>query len=91
MFLYENLRTSTVKSALLILIPKYLLYALKLQEDMQTKTGSGCRNDDLFHLEDTGDKTDYGLGTRRTMARSKVTPAAFSKKNICFNIVVCCS
>jgi hypothetical protein len=42
MFLYENLRTSTVKSALLILIPKYLLYALKLQEDMQTKTAVGA-------------------------------------------------
>jgi hypothetical protein len=83
MFLYENLRTSTVKSALLILIPKYLLYALNLQEDMQTKTAVGAATMTC--------STWKTLGTRWTMARSKVPPSAFSKKNICFNIVVCCS
>jgi hypothetical protein len=52
---------------------------LELYEEMQTNAAVG-----------TGKTTCYNWtapGTRQTMGRSKVPPAAFSEKNIHFNFV----
>jgi hypothetical protein len=78
MFVYENLRTSIDKSALLI--PGISVYALELHEDMQIKAAVGAGM--------TTFSTWTTLGTRPTKACSKVPPAAFYGKIICFNFVM---
>jgi hypothetical protein len=71
-FVYENLGTSTVKSALLILIPKYLSLCVEAVRGHTNQGGSGAGMMTC--------STWRTLWTRPTMAGSKVPPTAFSNK-----------